>query len=71
LGANHKIKNGGKVKVKDNFGLNQWRYGFRGEFGYGPLIFYGMVGLNGLFEDDKDGGYDVTPYSVGLVLWPF
>ncbi|MDH3651929.1 MAG: PorT family protein [Saprospiraceae bacterium] len=72
LGANFKTKTKGeKDKVKDNFGLNDWRYGLRAEVGYGPLIFYGSVALNELFEEDKNNGYKITPYSVGIILWPF
>ncbi len=72
LGANFKTKEkGSKEKVKDNFGLNTFRYGLRGEIGYGPVIFYGTVALNELFQEDKNGGYEVTPYSLGVVIWPF
>ncbi len=72
LMANFKTKTGeGKLKVKDNYALSPWRFGLRGEIGFGPLIFYGQWGLTDLFEEDKNGGYSVTPYTVGLVLWPF
>ncbi len=72
LGANFKTKTrDDKVKTKDNFALNNWRYGLRGEIGYGPLIFYGTVALNELFEEDKNNGYQITPYTVGVILWPF
>ncbi len=72
LGANFKTKEkGNKEKTRDNFGLNTWRYGLRAELGYGPVILYGTMALNDLFDEDKDGGYEVTPFSVGLVLWPF
>jgi hypothetical protein len=72
LGANFKTKvKGNKDKVRDNFALNTFRYGLRTEVGYGPLIFYGTYTLNNLFDKDKDGGYEVTPFSVGLILWPF
>ena len=72
LGANFKTKEKGeKNKVRDNFGLNPWRYGLRAEIGYGPLILYGTYALNELFETDKNGGYEITPFSVGIVIWPF
>jgi hypothetical protein len=72
LGANFKTKvKGDKDKVKDNFGLNTFRYGLRGEIGYGPLIFYGTFTLNHLFDKDKDNGYKVNPFAIGLVIWPF
>jgi hypothetical protein len=72
LGANFKTKErGNKDKIKDNYGLNTFRYGLRGEIGYGPLIFYTTIDLNKLFDKDKDNGYEVTPFSIGLVIWPF
>ncbi|MBK8502249.1 MAG: PorT family protein [Saprospiraceae bacterium] len=72
LGANFKTKEkGNKDKIKDNYGLNTFRYGLRGEIGYGPLILYTTIDLNNLFEKDKDNGYKVTPFSIGLVIWPF
>lgn len=72
LGANFKTKErGDKDKVRDNFGLNTFRYGLRGEIGYGPLIFYGTFALNELFEKDKNNGYEVNPFAIGLVIWPF
>ena len=72
LGANFKTKEkGNKEKIKDNYGLNTFRYGLRTEIGYGPLIFYGTFALNDLFDKDKDNGYKVKPFSIGLVVWPF
>ena len=72
LGANFKTKEKGeKNKIRDNFGLNPWRYGLRAEIGYGPLIFYGTYALTELFEEDKNGGYEITPFSIGIVVWPF
>lgn len=72
LGANFKTKEkGNKEKIKDNYGLNSFRYGLRGEIGYGPLILYTTYSLNNLFDKDKDNGYEVTPFSVGLIIWPF
>jgi hypothetical protein len=71
IGANFKTKNGDKDKEKDNFNLSKWRYGIRGEIGYGMITFYGTVALNDLFQEEKNNGYIVTPYSVGLVIVPF
>lgn len=72
LGANFKTKEkGDKEKIKDNYGLNTFRFGLRGEIGYGPLILYGTYALNDLFDPDKDNGYEVTPFSIGLIVWPF
>ncbi len=72
LGSNFKTKErGSKDKVRDNYGLNMFRYGLRAEVGYGPVILYGTWTLNGLFDPDKNGGYDVTPFAAGFVIWPF
>ncbi len=72
LGANFKTKaRGSKQKAKDNFGIDRWRYGLRAELGYGPCTLYGTYDLKPLFESSKDGGYVVTPFSLGLMLWPF
>lgn len=72
LGANFKTKEkGNKEKVKDNYGLNTFRFGLRGEIGYGPFILYGTYALNNLFDKDKDNGYEVKPFAIGLIVWPF
>ena len=72
LGANFKTKDGkDKVKTKDNFNLNQWRYGLRGEIGFGFLSLYGTLALNDLFESDRNGGYQATPFSVGVIILPY
>lgn len=72
VGANFKTKaNGNKSKYRDDFNLNKFRYGLRAEFGYGPLIFYGTYNLNELFEENKNNGYEINPFAVGVVVWPF
>ena len=71
IGANFKTKNGEKNKEKDNFNLSKWRYGIRSEIGYGLITFYGTVALNELFQEEKNNGYVVTPYCLGLIIVPF
>ncbi|NND05145.1 MAG: outer membrane beta-barrel protein [Saprospiraceae bacterium] len=72
LGANFKTKSKGqKNKTRDNFGIDRWRFGLRAEIGYGPVTLYGTYDLNALFEEEKNGGYKVTPFSLGFMLWPF
>jgi hypothetical protein len=56
---------------KDDFNLNQFRYGLRGEIGYGWINLYGSYALNGMFDEDGDGGYDVAPLNVGIQVIPF
>ena len=72
LGANFKTKSKGeKNKTRDNFGIDRWRFGLRAELGYGPVTMYGTYDLNALFEEEKNGGYVVTPFTIGFMLWPF
>jgi len=72
LGANYKLKKkGDKTKYKDNFNLNKFRIGLRGEIGYGPVIFYLNWSFTDLFEEKKNGGYVITPFSVGIQVLPF
>ena len=72
MGSNFKVKGSGtKDKYKDSFSLSKWRYGIRAEIGYGPFQFYGTYALNELFQESKNNGYEVTPFSIGLILIPF
>ncbi len=59
----------GKVKFKDDFNLNKFRYGLMGEIGMGPINFYANYSLNGLFADGK--GPDLAPFNVGIQIIPF
>ncbi len=58
-----------KVKVKDNFNLNKFRYGVIGEIGLGCVNLYVDYALNGLFKEEA--GPELRPFSVGLTLLPF
>jgi hypothetical protein len=72
IDSNFKVKGKDvKDKYRDNFQLSKWRYGIRSEIGYGPFQFYGTVALNKLFQDSKNSGYEVTPFSIGLIIIPF
>ena len=72
LGSNFKVKNNDdKIKVRDDFNLNQFRYGLRAGVGFGPLTLYGTLALNDLFEEDHNGGYVARSYSVGISIIPF
>lgn len=72
LGSNFKVKGGGdKMKTRDDFNLNLFRYGLRAAVGYGPITIYGMLALNDLFDKEHNGGYVVQPYSVGISVIPF
>jgi len=72
LGANFKTKvDGDKDKVRDDFNLSKWRYGIRTELGFGPFNLYATIPLNELFQEGKNNGYKVTPFSVGFIIIPF
>ncbi len=58
-----------RVRIVDNFNLNQFRYGLRGEVGYSNLNLYFSWSLNTLFE--KGESPELHPLSIGIVLIPF
>lgn len=71
LGSNLRTKRPGETKdiTVDDFGLNDFNAGLRGEIGYGPINLYVKYGLTGLFKNDQ--GPNLTPFSIGLILLPF
>lgn len=54
-----------KVKVKDNFNLNENLGKLEARIGYGPGVIYFQYGLDGLFTEGK--GPNVIPVSIGFV----
>lgn len=60
-----------KAKIKDQFNINNFQYGIIAQVGYGPITFYGTMGLNEFFKTLRDGGYELMPYSFGIKLIPF
>ena len=60
-----------EVTANDDFNLNNFRYGLTGSIGYGWFNLYGNYALNGLFSEDGDGGYAVSPLNVGIKVVPF
>lgn len=60
-----------KVKIKDDFNLNQIKWGARVQFGFGPVNLYSTLSLTPLFDPDQDNGSEIFPYSVGIQLIPF
>jgi hypothetical protein len=68
LGAKQKLKteSGNKIKIKDDFNLNKFRYGVTGRIGFGPVALYAQVGLNGLFKEDQ--GPKLLPLNIGLTV---
>ncbi|MGB0838847.1 MAG: outer membrane beta-barrel protein [Chitinophagales bacterium] len=72
LGAHTKQRSNaeGKTKVRDDFNVRQFRYGFRGEVGIGVLNFYTNYSPVGLFQDDI-GAPELYPISMGISVIPF
>lgn len=58
-----------KMKLNNNFGLNDYTSGIRGEFGYGPINLYTEYSLTELFKEGR--GPSLTPFSVGFTVLPF
>ncbi len=71
LGARTKQKSSenGKVKIKDDFNLNKFRYGVIGQVGVGCVNFYVDYALNDLFKENL--GPELRPISIGFTLVPF
>lgn len=65
----HKSDSEGKVKVRDNFGLNSFNYGLKGELGIGPVNLYVKYALNPLFQDNPLP--EMMPVSAGISLLSF
>lgn len=79
IGSNQKIKfkqrddngvDGKKLyKEKDNFNLNNFVYGLKGELGYGPVNLYAKYQLNDIFKDSVTD--ELQTMSVGIMIVPF
>ncbi len=67
-----KLDEGIKLKTKDNFELNRFRYGLEGSIGFAGISVYYYYGLNSLFE--KGQGPESTEAfqtQVGLAISVF
>ena len=58
-----------KTKNRDDFGLNQFRYGLIGRIGYSYFNLFGYYSLSTLFKNGK--GPDVTPFMFGITFSDF
>jgi len=58
-------------KTNNNFNFNQFRYGFSGQIGYGPVTFYGNLAVNGMFDAGNTDDFNVMPLNVGIRVIPF
>lgn len=55
----------GKVKNSDEFNLQNYRVGLRGELGFGPITLYGSYSLTPIHQY----GLKQYPFSIGIVLF--
>lgn len=71
LGARTKYKttNNKKVKERDDFNLNHFRYGLTGSIGYGWFNLYANYALSEMFVNNE--GPVLNPWNVGIVLIGF
>jgi len=65
-----------RVKDKQRFNLNEFRYGVSGKIGVGNFSLFGYYNLNNLFEDGKGLGekgqiVDFPTFTVGISLSSF
>lgn len=58
-----------REKNKDDFNLNKFRYGIRGEIGYGLVNFYVHYSIAPMFKEGQ--GPDLQPINMGIMLLPF
>jgi len=71
LGGKTKQKDndGDVTKIKDDFNVNRFRYGVRGEIGVGPINFFANYSLTPMFNEGL--GDNLQPLTVGLSVIPF
>ena len=61
----------GKEKRKDDYNLNQFKVALRGQIGVGVFNLFSTVSMTELFDPDQNGGYEVFPFTIGIVVLPF
>ncbi len=58
-------------RTRNNFNFNQFRYGFAGQIGYGPVTLYGNLAVNGMFDAGNTDEFNLMPLNVGIRVIPF
>ncbi len=66
-----KSKSFGKVKVRDDFNLNKFEWGFRGQIGFGPINLFGTLAMTEMFDPDQDSGTQIYPMTLGIQIVPY
>jgi hypothetical protein len=61
-----------KVKEKNDYGVNRWRYGLIGRIGLGPVNLFGFYSMNELFESSAlqsiDSSVRPQTFTLGITL---
>lgn len=58
-----------KLKITDNYSLQNFKYGIMFRTGYRWINFYAMYELSPFFKEGK--GPELTPFTVGIILLRF
>ena len=70
IGSHQKLKweddGKNKVKVRDDFNLEQFRMGYEVQFGYGSFTLYGRYFPQSIFKANQ--GPDVRTVSAGILI---
>jgi hypothetical protein len=71
LGSNvrYTLSESGKEKVRDDYNLNKFRVGLRGQIGLGPINFFTTYSLTPMFKTGT--GPELHPLTFGITLIPF
>ena len=59
----------GKVKLKDDFNMNKYRFGLVGEIGMGPITFFANYGITPLFVEGN--GPELNAFNFGISIIGF
>ncbi len=72
-GARTKQKSGefGKQKIRDEFNLNNFRYGLTARLDIKWLDFYFNLNLSQLFDEDEDAGINAQTFNAGINVFDF
>ncbi|HSM49375.1 MAG TPA: outer membrane beta-barrel protein [Draconibacterium sp.] len=65
----YKVEHNQKLKINDNYSLQNFRYGIMARTGYRWINFFAMYELTPFFQEEK--GPELTPFIFGITLLQF
>jgi hypothetical protein len=65
----YKVEHNQKLKINDNYSLQNFRYGIMARTGYRWINFFAMYELTPFFQEEK--GPELTPFIFGITLLRF